>query len=168
MYVLFSLYRTQLVAQKTGAKPPSKKRVKLKLTKAPLPKKLKTSSNVKQESVQEAFEQPSQPLRKIEINLTDAITSIFDGGPPQLETPRQEQVPVVEGFGKFEPRPEEQDNDGEDESEVEESDEFISLKELDANRMTTEGTIHIEHNRARFCIYEVLYSLHFIFYLLVI
>ncbi|KAK3704744.1 hypothetical protein QZH41_009744 [Actinostola sp. cb2023] len=121
------------------AKPLSKKRAKLKPTKGPLSKKHKPSSSTKQESVEEAFEQPSQQPRKIEFNLTEAITSIFDSGPPQLDMLRQSQEDstVGEGFGTFEPQPEAVTMDThEDETHVEESDEFVSLRELDSKRMS--------------------------------
>lgn len=97
---------------------------------------------MKQDSVEEAFEQPSQPQRKIEINLTDAITSIFDAGPPKLDIQQQEDLHVVEGFGTFEPQPEETEGAGvEDEIHMEENNDFISRRELDSNRLTHEGII---------------------------
>ena len=121
----------------------TKKRVKLKPTKGPLPKKPKSTHSSKQESIEAVFEQPSQQTRKIEFNLTDSITSIFDSCPPKLEPPRQtkEEKSRIEGFGKFAPQPEPVSMDiAEQEcSTWEENDEFISLKELDANRLSENG-----------------------------
>ncbi|XP_031556072.1 RNA-binding region-containing protein 3-like [Actinia tenebrosa] len=120
----------------------TKKRVKLKATKGPLPKKPKPSHSYKQESIEAVFEQPSHQTRKIEFNLTDSITSIFDAAPPQLEPVSQskEEEPSMEGFGKFAPQAEPIAMDtNEDEEETtlrDESDEFISQKELDSNRMS--------------------------------
>lgn len=121
----------------------TKKRVKLKPTKGPLPKKPKPSHSSKQESIEAVFEQPSQPTRKIEFNLTDSITSIFEVAPPQLEVISQlkEEEPNVEGFGKFAPQPEPvaMDTNEEETTFWEESDEFVSQKELDSNKMSEKG-----------------------------
>jgi hypothetical protein len=120
----------------------TQKRAKLKPTKGPLPKKPKPSHPTKQESVGAIFEQTSQQPRKIEFNLTDAITSIFDAGPPQLETASQsnENTSHMEGFGKFAPQPETVAMETEEEDGAwEESDEFISQKELDSNKMSGKG-----------------------------
>lgn len=121
----------------------TKKRIKLKPTKGPLPKKPKSSLSSKQESIEAVFEQPSQQTRKIEFNLTDSITSIFEAAPPQLEaaSQSQEKEPSSEGFGKFAPQPEPvaMDTNEEETASWEESDEFISQKELDFNKMSEKG-----------------------------
>ncbi|XP_020907510.1 RNA-binding region-containing protein 3 [Exaiptasia diaphana] len=132
--------RLNTLQKKSKPELQSTKRVKLKPTKGPLPKKQKTSSSIKQESVEEAFEQTAHQLRKIEFNLNDAITSIFDAGPPQMEIPNDSVAKgssVVEGFGKFEPQPDVPlDEHVDDATNMEESDDFITLKELEANRMS--------------------------------
>ena len=90
-----------------------------------------------------AFDQPNgQQAKKIEFKLSDAISTIFEGGPPHTSA-APAPPSGVEGFGTFAP-PEEQnvpeggEDSGEEMSERDD-DEVISLQELTRNRMPEKG-----------------------------
>ena len=119
---------------------PSRKRPATKLQ--PTQTKRSRTGTSSKLPIESAFEQPSgQQTKKIEFKLTDAITAIFESGPPPVEV--LETVPPsadVAGFGKFEPPAEPAAVETMAEPAVdEESDEFISLAELESNRMSDQG-----------------------------
>ncbi|XP_001635165.2 RNA-binding region-containing protein 3 [Nematostella vectensis] len=117
----------------------ARKRTKLQPAKVPEPKKRKAPPKESQ-PFEEAFETSQVPQRKIAFNLTDAITSIFEAGPPFSDTqgtPGDSQQ-GSEGFGVFAPsqkQPEEKE-EGEVDEPLLETNEFVSSRELKANRMS--------------------------------
>ena len=92
-----------------------------------------------------AFDQPAgQQAKKIEFKLSDAISTIFEGGPPHTSAAPAPAPPSgLEGFGTFAPPEEKNVSEGEEDSgeEMSERDdnEVISLQELMRNRMPEEG-----------------------------
>lgn len=90
------------------------------------------------DSVEKAFEQPAGQPKKIEFKLTEAISNIFESA--AYNEMRASIAQEAEGFGRFAP-PEDLDDskrdDKEDESDSEESNEFISSAKLRRNRIST-------------------------------
>lgn len=116
----------------------SKRRHKVLLHPSQPPsKKVRSASSSKHTPVEKAFEQPTGQPKRIEFKLTEAISNIFDSGASvtmAASTPRE-----ADGFGRFAPPAEIDDNrHDEEEEEVvsEEDNEFISSAELRRNRIS--------------------------------
>lgn len=123
----------------------AKKRHKVNLpTSRPPAKKVKSSSSTKQIPVEKAFEQPSGQPKRIEFKLTEAISNIFESA--AYTEAIAVAPPEAEGFGRFAPPADleddkdelEEEEEEEDEGSVsEESREYISSAELRRNRIST-------------------------------
>lgn len=121
----------------------SKKRHKVALHPSQPPtKKGRSVPSSKHVPVEKAFEQPSGQSKKIEFKLTEAISSIFDAGASnEMEASVPNPPETTEGFGRFAPAVDADDNkeDKEEDEELisEESNEFISSSELRRNRISS-------------------------------
>ncbi|RMX56550.1 hypothetical protein pdam_00007187 [Pocillopora damicornis] len=133
-------------AQRMSASKPGKsaqKRHKVNLpTSKPPAKKFKASSSTKQIPVEKAFEQPSGQPKRIEFKLIEAISNIFESAAYTEAT--AVAPPEAEGFGRFAPpadleddKDELEEEEEEEESFSEDSSEFISSAELRRNRIST-------------------------------
>ncbi|XP_078358026.1 RNA-binding region-containing protein 3-like [Oculina patagonica] len=118
----------------------ARKRHKVKLHPSQPPtKKVRSVPSSKHMPVDKAFEQAAGQPKKIEFKLTEAISNIFESA--AYHEMSASIPPETEGFGRFAPAVDLEDDKHEereeDESDSEESNEFISSAELRRNRIST-------------------------------